>query len=71
MSSYVGPADLYIDGRWLPASGGERFDVLNPADETVVASVASGTETDARAAVDAAHEAAAGWAARQIGRAHV
>ncbi|MDQ0471403.1 NAD-dependent succinate-semialdehyde dehydrogenase [Labrys wisconsinensis] len=65
MSSYVGPADLYIDGRWLPASGGERFDVLNPADETVVASVASGTETDARAAVDAAHEAAAGWAARR------
>jgi len=54
MSSYTGPVDLHIGGRWLPASGGERFDVINPADEAVLASVASATEADARAAVDAA-----------------
>ncbi len=65
MSSYAGPVDLYIGGRWLPASEGERFDVLNPSDETIIASVASGTEADAKAAVDAADRAADGWAEKR------
>ena len=56
--------DLYINGQWRAASDGTRFDVLNPADETVLASVASGTVEDARAAVDAAAEAMKGWAAK-------
>ena len=56
--------ELYINGQWRPASEGARFDVLNPADETVLASVASGTVEDARAAVDAAAEAMKGWAAK-------
>lgn len=33
--------DLYIGGGWRPGAGGERFDVANPADETVLASVVS------------------------------
>ena len=36
------PNELYIDSQWRPGSSGARFDVLNPADETVLASVASG-----------------------------
>ncbi|WP_172292909.1 NAD-dependent succinate-semialdehyde dehydrogenase [Pseudoruegeria sp. HB172150] len=55
--------DLYIDGEWRPGRG-DRFDVLNPADESVLASVASATEDDAMDALDAAEDAFAGWAAR-------
>ncbi|MFB9983005.1 NAD-dependent succinate-semialdehyde dehydrogenase [Mesorhizobium newzealandense] len=65
MSPYDGPVDLYIGGQWLPASAGGRFDVVNPANETALASVASGTEADARAAVDAAAAAFPAWAARR------
>ncbi len=56
--------DLYIDGTWREGSDGERFDVINPADETVLASVASATLEDAAAALDAADAAFADWAAR-------
>ena len=56
--------DLYIDGAWRPGSEGERFDVINPADETVLASVASATLDDADAALDAAQRAFGPWAAR-------
>jgi succinate-semialdehyde dehydrogenase / glutarate-semialdehyde dehydrogenase len=56
--------DLYINGQWRPASDGARFDVLNPADETIITSVASATIDDARAALDAAQAAFGPWAAR-------
>lgn len=56
--------DLYINGQWRPASDAARFDVLNPADETVLASVASATVDDARAALYAAEAAFGAWAAR-------
>ncbi len=56
--------ELYIDGRWREASDGARFDVVNPADESVVASVASATVEDATAALDAADGAFADWAGR-------
>ena len=46
------------------ASNGDRFDVINPADETKLASVASATEADGLAAVDAAHAAMKSWAAK-------
>ncbi|MEI2387011.1 NAD-dependent succinate-semialdehyde dehydrogenase [Breoghania sp. JC706] len=58
------PSDLYIGGRWVEGSGGDRFDVLNPADQTVLASVASGTVEDAIKAIDAAEAAFADWAGR-------
>ena len=32
--------NLYINGTWRDGSDGARFDVINPADETVLASVA-------------------------------
>lgn len=56
--------DLYINGTWRAGSGGERFDVLNPATEEVIASVASAGIDDANAALDAAEKAMADWAAR-------
>jgi succinate-semialdehyde dehydrogenase/glutarate-semialdehyde dehydrogenase len=55
--------ELFIGGKWVPASSGERFDVLDPATGDVIASVANGSETDAIAAVDAAAAAAKAWAA--------
>lgn len=56
--------DLYIDGSWRPGSGDERFDVLNPATEAVLASVASADIEDANAALDAAEAAMKDWAER-------
>ncbi len=56
--------DLYIDGTWRAGSDGTRFDVLNPADETVLASVASATIADADDALNAAEAAMAEWSAR-------
>ncbi|NWG24500.1 MAG: aldehyde dehydrogenase family protein, partial [Pseudorhodoplanes sp.] len=59
------PTDLWIGGKWRKSSNGERFDVIDPATEKKVASVASATPEDAIAAVDAASEAFEGWAARK------
>src|SRR5208283_4803449 len=58
------PTDLWIGGKWLKASDGARFDVVDPATEAVIASVASGSVADGKAAVDAADVAAKDWAAR-------
>jgi succinate-semialdehyde dehydrogenase/glutarate-semialdehyde dehydrogenase len=59
------PTDLWIDGKWRKASDGQRFDVIDPATEGKVASVASATVEDAIAAVDAAAKAQPGWAAKK------
>src|SRR6202521_2224166 len=59
------PTDLWIGGKWRKSSDGVRFDVLNPATENKIASVASATVEDAKAAVDAASDAFAGWAGRK------
>ncbi|MCA2190437.1 NAD-dependent succinate-semialdehyde dehydrogenase [Nonomuraea cavernae] len=55
--------ELYIGGQAVPAGDGGRFDVLDPATGQVIAAVADGTADDAISAVDAAHAAAASWAA--------
>jgi len=57
--------NLYIDGQWRDAASGERFDVINPATEEVIASVASADIADANAALDAAQTAFGDWAARK------
>lgn len=59
------PTDLYINGRFVASQGKERFDVINPATEEVLASVASANEADAMKALDAAQAAFADWAARK------
>ena len=57
--------NLYIDGQWREAASGERFDVINPATEEAIASVASADLTDADAALDAAEAAFGLWAAKK------
>jgi succinate-semialdehyde dehydrogenase/glutarate-semialdehyde dehydrogenase len=59
------PTDLWIGGQWRKASDGARFDVVDPATENTVASVASATVDDAKAAVDAADKAFPAWAAKK------
>jgi len=54
---------LYIDGRWAPASDGELFDDFAPYGGEVMARVAAGTRADAARAVDAATRAFPDWAA--------
>ncbi|MGA8075993.1 MAG: NAD-dependent succinate-semialdehyde dehydrogenase [Xanthobacteraceae bacterium] len=59
------PTDLWIGGKWRKSSDGARFDVIDPATENKVASVASATVDDAMAALDAAQAAFPGWAAKK------
>jgi len=59
------PTDLWIGGKWRKASDNARFDVIDPATENVITSVASASVEDAGAAVDAARDAFAGWAGRK------
>ncbi|MFB9051114.1 NAD-dependent succinate-semialdehyde dehydrogenase [Sphingobium indicum] len=57
------PTDLLIGDAWVPAASGRRIDILNPATETVLTSVADASPAEGIAAVDAAAAAAADWAA--------
>ena len=63
---------LLIDNEWRPASGGKTMDVVNPATEEVIATVASADKSDVDAAVAAARAALKGpWgamSARERGR---
>jgi len=55
--------DLFIGGAWRPATSGARFDVVDPADGSVLTSVADATVADGTAALEAAVAAQASWAA--------
>jgi succinate-semialdehyde dehydrogenase / glutarate-semialdehyde dehydrogenase len=59
------PTDLWIGGKWRQSSDKQRFDVIDPATENKITSVASATVEDAKAAVDAASDAFPGWAAKK------
>jgi succinate-semialdehyde dehydrogenase / glutarate-semialdehyde dehydrogenase len=54
---------LYIGGTWREAEDAKRFDVIDPADGSVLTDVADGSIGDAVAALDAAVDAQAAWAA--------
>src|ERR1700737_3310833 len=54
---------LYIDGAWRAASDGAAIEVLDPASEEVIASVASASIEDGLAGGAAAHRALPAWAA--------
>jgi succinate-semialdehyde dehydrogenase/glutarate-semialdehyde dehydrogenase len=56
---------LYIAGKWREASDGQRFDVIDPATEKAITSVANASVQDAESAVDAASGAFAEWAGRK------
>ncbi|MCG6157587.1 aldehyde dehydrogenase family protein [Rubinisphaera margarita] len=48
---------LLINGDWVEAASGKRFDVINPASEDVIATVAEGDSEDVQRAVAAARKA--------------
>lgn len=54
---------LYIDGEWRAASTAATFPVLDPATGEVIAHVADASPEDGRAALAAADDAQAAWAA--------
>jgi aldehyde dehydrogenase (NAD+) len=54
---------LFIDGSWRAGSSGKTFDVTNPADGKVLASVSEATAADVDLAVAAARKALKKWQA--------
>jgi aldehyde dehydrogenase (NAD+) len=63
---------LFIDNQWRPSASGREMEVVNPATEDIIASVAAATAADVDAAVGAARAALGGpWgtmSARERGR---
>ncbi|RUV09556.1 NAD-dependent succinate-semialdehyde dehydrogenase [Mesorhizobium sp. M7A.T.Ca.TU.009.01.3.1] len=57
------PTDLFIGGAWRDGSRDKRIAVINPSDGSEIGRVANADAADAIAAVDAAANAAASWAA--------
>ena len=57
---------IYIDGKWVPASGGEKIEVINPATEEIVGTVPVGTEVDVNDAILAARSAFPSWSKSSI-----
>jgi aldehyde dehydrogenase (NAD+) len=53
---------IYVGGAWVPSTGAETIDVVNPTTEEVVGRIAAGTPEDVDRAVAAAKEAFPGWA---------
>lgn len=49
--------NLYIDGKWTESQSGEVLDVINPANEQAIGSVAQATRGDVCRAVEAARRA--------------
>jgi len=52
---------LYIDGAWVPSSGSDTIEVVNPSTEQVIAAVPAGTPADVDRAVAAAKAAFQTW----------
>ena len=57
------PKGLYIGGEWRDASGGDTISIEDPATGESLCEVADGTPEDAKAALGAAHDKQAEWAA--------
>lgn len=57
------PTDLFIGGVWRDGRRDKRIAVINPSDGSEIGRVANADAADAIAAVDAAANAAASWAA--------
>jgi acyl-CoA reductase-like NAD-dependent aldehyde dehydrogenase len=51
---------LFIDGEFVDSKSGKQFDVINPFDETIIASVSEGDKEDIDLAVESAKEALEG-----------
>nr|WTB09021.1 NAD-dependent succinate-semialdehyde dehydrogenase [Streptomyces antimycoticus] len=53
---------IIIDGQWADAASGARFNVVNPATEEVIATVADGGPEDALRAIETAGRVQSEWA---------
>nr|MBA2440136.1 aldehyde dehydrogenase family protein [Thermoleophilaceae bacterium] len=58
------PKGLFIGGKWRDATGGTMIEVEDPATGETLCEVADAQPEDATAALGAACEAQAGWAAQ-------
>ena len=56
MSSLLKGPKTYINGQWISAASGNTFDVKNPVNGNVIASVPDMDGVDAHVAINAAHE---------------
>ena len=57
---------LYINGKWVQATGEGSIEVVNPATEEIIGSVPVGSQSDVDAAVTAARKAFPAWSATSI-----
>lgn len=62
MKTPLDPYYLFIGGTWCEADSGERFEVINPATETVVTTVPNAGPPEIRKAIDVASDIQAKWA---------
>ena len=54
-------SQLFINGRWIDGETGNTYDVINPATEDSLATIAYGTRVDAQQALEAAQAAMPAW----------
>ena len=57
---------IYIDGKWVAASGEGTIEVVNPTTEQCIGSVPVGSAADVESAVVAARAAFPAWSASSI-----
>ncbi|MFF2060136.1 aldehyde dehydrogenase family protein [Rhodococcus qingshengii] len=63
MTDILDRTKIYVDGAWIESTGSGRIDVLNPATEELIGTVAEGTVEDVDAAAKAARKAFPAWSA--------
>jgi aldehyde dehydrogenase (NAD+) len=65
VSNYLStsPIPHFIGGDWQPSADGQTWNVINPADGSVLATTSLGGAREINSAVEAAHKAFPGWAA--------
>lgn len=66
MSNYSNPFKreaILVGGEWIAADGGETINVTNPANGDVIGTVPKAGQAETRRAIEAAHEAFAGFKA--------
>ena len=54
---FKSPAQMYINGAWVPALNGKTFQVQNPATLETIAEVADGGKEEVSMAIEAADAA--------------
>lgn len=57
----------FVDGRWMNATSGETFSVINPSTFEALAEVARCSGGETRQAIEAAHRAQTDWSKRTAG----